>query len=465
MPPEVAGGVRGSAVVTAAGAATCPLELARRLTRVGPMRRPLAGASRRGVLAVAGRRRWPSWRSRRTTTTRPGAAGRRPRPSTDDRTVARDTRRAGRRRSVLPGARQRRLRRRALRPRPHLAGRRRACSTASPRSRPRPPRTSAAFNLDLAGLEVRVGRPSTASAGHDHPGRTASWSSRRPRPSPEGDDVHHGRHLRRQPGPVERGHRPVRRRLADRRPRGLRRVGASRCRRPSSRSTTTPPTRPPTPSASPLPRTRWSAPTACSSPRTTPGTAPRRGPTRSATRWPATSCRSPSATSSWSTAARSTAWRSATRSTAPRRRGPRRPSSGTGEMIQLLDDVCGPYPFEAYGVLAVDEPLGFALETQTLTLIGSDIAHRGPRGRRHPAARAGPPVGGRRREPGDLEGHLAERGLRHLRRVALGRAHGRRIARPTLARAVRGVRGARPPARRPRRGRAVRRHRLRAGAG
>jgi aminopeptidase N len=49
----------------------------------------------------------------------------------------------------------------------------------------------------------------------------------------------------------------------------------------------------------------------------------------------------------------------------------------TAEMIQLLDDVYGPYPFEAYGVLAVDEDLGFALETQTLTLIGSDIARRG----------------------------------------------------------------------------------------
>ena len=49
----------------------------------------------------------------------------------------------------------------------------------------------------------------------------------------------------------------------------------------------------------------------------------------------------------------------------------------TAEMIQLLDDVYGPFPFEAYGVLAVDEDLGFALETQTLTIIGSDIARRG----------------------------------------------------------------------------------------
>ena len=55
----------------------------------------------------------------------------------------------------------------------------------------------------------------------------------------------------------------------------------------------------------------------------------------------------------------------------------RETTARTAEMIQLLDDVYGPYPFEAYGVLAVDEDLGFALETQTLTIIGSDIARRG----------------------------------------------------------------------------------------
>jgi aminopeptidase N len=51
--------------------------------------------------------------------------------------------------------------------------------------------------------------------------------------------------------------------------------------------------------------------------------------------------------------------------------------SRTAEMIDVLDDVYGPFPFEAYGVLAVDEPLGFALETQTLTIIGSDLAAAG----------------------------------------------------------------------------------------
>jgi aminopeptidase N len=51
----------------------------------------------------------------------------------------------------------------------------------------------------------------------------------------------------------------------------------------------------------------------------------------------------------------------------------------TAEMIDVLDDVFGPFPFEAYGVLVVDEALGFALETQTLTIIGTDIGTAGRR--------------------------------------------------------------------------------------
>jgi aminopeptidase N len=49
----------------------------------------------------------------------------------------------------------------------------------------------------------------------------------------------------------------------------------------------------------------------------------------------------------------------------------------TPEMLDVLDDVWGPYPFAAYGVLAVDEPLGFALETQTLSIVGSDLGTAG----------------------------------------------------------------------------------------
>lgn len=51
--------------------------------------------------------------------------------------------------------------------------------------------------------------------------------------------------------------------------------------------------------------------------------------------------------------------------------------AGTADVLTLLDDLYGPYPFEVYGVVAVDEPLGFALETQTLTIIGSDLARAG----------------------------------------------------------------------------------------
>jgi aminopeptidase N len=50
------------------------------------------------------------------------------------------------------------------------------------------------------------------------------------------------------------------------------------------------------------------------------------------------------------------------------------PMARTGEMIDLYDDLFGPYPFVAYGSVVVDEPLGFALETQTLSLFGTDAA-------------------------------------------------------------------------------------------
>ena len=51
--------------------------------------------------------------------------------------------------------------------------------------------------------------------------------------------------------------------------------------------------------------------------------------------------------------------------------------AGTADMLRLLTEVYGPYPFGSYGVVAVDEDLGFALETQTLTIIGSDVARDG----------------------------------------------------------------------------------------
>lgn len=41
-----------------------------------------------------------------------------------------------------------------------------------------------------------------------------------------------------------------------------------------------------------------------------------------------------------------------------------------GEMIDFFDNLFGPYPFATYGAVVVDEGLGFALETQTLSLFG-----------------------------------------------------------------------------------------------
>lgn len=42
----------------------------------------------------------------------------------------------------------------------------------------------------------------------------------------------------------------------------------------------------------------------------------------------------------------------------------------TPEMIAYFTELFGPYPFEAYGVVVADVPLGFALETQTISLFG-----------------------------------------------------------------------------------------------
>lgn len=45
----------------------------------------------------------------------------------------------------------------------------------------------------------------------------------------------------------------------------------------------------------------------------------------------------------------------------------------TDEMLELFSDLFGPYPFEAYGVIAVDVPFGAALETQTYSVFSADL--------------------------------------------------------------------------------------------
>ena len=46
----------------------------------------------------------------------------------------------------------------------------------------------------------------------------------------------------------------------------------------------------------------------------------------------------------------------------------------TGEMLDVLTSLFGPYPFADYGALVIDARLGYALETQTLALFDRQIA-------------------------------------------------------------------------------------------
>ena len=45
----------------------------------------------------------------------------------------------------------------------------------------------------------------------------------------------------------------------------------------------------------------------------------------------------------------------------------------TADMMVYFNEIFGPYPFDAYGVVVADTPLFFALETQTLSLFGSQV--------------------------------------------------------------------------------------------
>lgn len=47
------------------------------------------------------------------------------------------------------------------------------------------------------------------------------------------------------------------------------------------------------------------------------------------------------------------------------------------DMIDFFETVFGPYPFEAYGSVVHDIPLGFALETQTLSTFGNSFTSEG----------------------------------------------------------------------------------------
>ncbi len=52
----------------------------------------------------------------------------------------------------------------------------------------------------------------------------------------------------------------------------------------------------------------------------------------------------------------------------------------TGEMIDYFSRLFGPYPFGEYGAVVVNEDVGYALETQTLSLFGRDMLGLDPDG-------------------------------------------------------------------------------------
>lgn len=45
-----------------------------------------------------------------------------------------------------------------------------------------------------------------------------------------------------------------------------------------------------------------------------------------------------------------------------------------GDMIEAFEEVFGPYPFDEYGAIVIPEALGYALETQTRSTFGIDVA-------------------------------------------------------------------------------------------
>ena len=53
----------------------------------------------------------------------------------------------------------------------------------------------------------------------------------------------------------------------------------------------------------------------------------------------------------------------------------RAPFNRMPDMIAFFNGKFGPYPFEAYGAVVADENIGFALETQTLSLFGRQVGN------------------------------------------------------------------------------------------
>ena len=115
-------------------------------------------------------------------------------------------------------------------------------------------------------------------------------------------------------------------------------------------------------------------------------------------------------------------------------------------IIDYFSRVYGRYPFgQAGAVVDHARKVGYALETAT-----RPVFDRAP-GHPDPVPRARPPVVRRRRHPAPVEGHLAQRGLRRVLVLAVGRARRRRDAAPAPGRPAGqpGVRHRRVERRRP----------------
>lgn len=54
----------------------------------------------------------------------------------------------------------------------------------------------------------------------------------------------------------------------------------------------------------------------------------------------------------------------------------------TPQMLAVFSELFGEYPFDTYGIVAVAEPLGFAMESQTMSLFGSDLMSGSAEGER-----------------------------------------------------------------------------------
>lgn len=98
----------------------------------------------------------------------------------------------------------------------------------------------------------------------------------------------------------------------------------------------------------------------------------------------------------------------------------------TARMIDYFDDFFGPYPFATYGLIALPVPIGFALETQTRSLFGSDLFSLSSIRAHELAHQKVVRLTGVSER---LDLHLAQRRICNLRRMDVGRGQRRPVNR------------------------------------